>query len=131
MLSAVPINGETWLICGGREFSDRNMFDCAMSTLLGARGCPAKVVHGAARGADTLAGEWADRHAVDVVACPADWKANGRAAGPIRNSEMLRDHRPDLVIAFPGGRGTADMVAKAEKAGISVANVITPTPPEG
>ena len=54
---------------------------------------------------------------------PADWKANAKAAGPIRNAEMLADFKPDTVIAFPGGRGTADMVRKAKAAGVRVIEV--------
>ena len=48
---------------------------------------------------------------------PADWTKHGKAAGPIRNQKML-DECPDLVVAFPGGKGTADMVRRAMKAGI-------------
>jgi hypothetical protein len=51
---------------------------------------------------------------------PADWKAHGRAAGPIRNQRMIDEHRPELVVAAPGGRGTADMVRRARAAGIEV-----------
>lgn len=47
----------------------------------------------------------------------------GKSAGPIRNQTMLDDGKPDLVLAFPGGRGTADMVAKAEKHGIPVRRI--------
>ncbi len=53
----------------------------------------------------------------------ADWHEHGRAAGPIRNARMIAEGRPDLVIAFPGGRGTADMVSRARKAGIEVREV--------
>ena len=49
---------------------------------------------------------------------PADWKVRGRAAGHIRNQQMLDEGRPHLVVAFPGGRGTADMVRRARAAGI-------------
>ena len=78
------------------------------------------LIHGAARGADSLAGEWASTRAVPVKIFPADWQTHGRSAGHIRNAQMLREGKPDLVVAFPGGRGTADMVAKANAAGITV-----------
>lgn len=51
---------------------------------------------------------------------PADWEKHGRAAGPIRNEKMLIVGTPDMVLAFPGGRGTADMIRKAEAAGLPV-----------
>jgi hypothetical protein len=48
------------------------------------------------------------------------WEKYGKPARPIRNQKMIDDHKPNLVIAFPGGRGTADMVFKARSAGIEV-----------
>jgi len=71
-------------------------------------------------GADRWAHEWALRNRVPVVAYPADWTTHKRAAGPMRNEEMIIDGRPDLVIAFPGGDGTAGMVELARKYGVSV-----------
>jgi hypothetical protein len=50
----------------------------------------------------------------------ADWNTHGRAAGPIRNQRMLDEVKPELVVAFPGGRGTADMVRRAREAGVNV-----------
>jgi hypothetical protein len=60
---------------------------------------------------------------VPVSAHPADWFSHGKAAGPIRNQEMLAMEAPALVVAFPGGRGTADMVRRARKAGVDVLEV--------
>ena len=77
------------------------------------------MIHGDASGADRLAGEWAKERCIEVLARPAEWKKHGRAAGPIRNQAMLAE-KPQLVVAFPGGKGTADMVAKAKKAGLEV-----------
>jgi hypothetical protein len=53
-----------------------------------------------------------------LVTVPADWQKHGTAAGPIRNKQMIVSGKPDLVLAFPGGRGTADMSRRAEKHGI-------------
>lgn len=53
----------------------------------------------------------------------ADWHTHGRAAGPIRNRRMIEEGKPDLVVAFPGGRGTANMVNQARAAGIEVREV--------
>jgi hypothetical protein len=60
---------------------------------------------------------------VTVEQFPAEWGRLGRAAGPIRNAVMLRDGKPELVIAFKGGAGTADMKARARKAGIEVREI--------
>lgn len=124
MIEAIPINGQTWLICGGRDFADQAMFDSAMGDLVRLNGCPARIVHGAARGADSMANAWADRKAIQIIRMPADWQRHGRAAGPIRNQEMLDRMKPSLVVAFPGGKGTADMIGRARKAGIDVAEIL-------
>jgi len=63
---------------------------------------------------------WARIKEVAVQVFPADWETHGKAAGPIRNQRMLDEGRPDLVVAFPGGRGTSDMVARAKRAGVEV-----------
>lgn len=119
----IPMNGQTWLVCGGRDFADQDMFDGAMGDLIRLKGMPERIVHGDASGADTMAARWAARHAVTVHAEPADWATHGRAAGPIRNQEMLDRFKPSLVVAFPGGRGTADMVRRARAAHVDVAEV--------
>lgn len=130
------------LVCGGRNFGaipddcpweslrsyreraerERFILRETLDTLLLDRGIGV-IIHGAARGADTLAGLWARRNLVAVLPFPADWKRDGKAAGPLRNARMLAEGNPDLVVAFPGGRGTADMVAKARAAGVEVMEV--------
>lgn len=52
---------------------------------------------------------------IDPIGLPAL-----RAAGPIRDQEMLDKGKPDLVVAFLGNRGTADMVRRAREAGVPV-----------
>jgi len=103
------------LVCGGRDFTDAVWLCRVLDQLR-----PAKVIAGGAPGADALAVAWAMDRGVDFREYVADWETHGRAAGPIRNQLMLEDGRPDLVVAFPGGRGTADMVRKARTAGVPV-----------
>lgn len=86
---------------------------------LGTEGPITVIIHGAARGADQCAGTWARKRLVCEIAVPANWSGHGMAAGPIRNQRMLLDE-PDLVLAFPGGKGTAHMVKIAREAGIRV-----------
>lgn len=106
------------LITGGRDFDDRERLTTFLNDLH--RKTPIEVlIHGAARGADRLAASWAFKRRVRCQAYPADWD-RGRGAGIIRNAEMLTEGRPDLVVAFPGGRGTADMVRRARAAGVPV-----------
>lgn len=82
------------------------------------------IIHGAcSSGADDFAGNWARRRLIEETRFPADWKSHGKPAGPIRNQQMIDEGKPDLVVAFPGGRGTADMVAKANRAGVEVIEI--------
>lgn len=73
-------------------------------------------------GVDWHARQWAESRGVPCQTVKAEWTKHGKAAGPIRNQEMA-DMRPDRVVAFPGGSGTADMVQRAEAAGIPVIKV--------
>lgn len=82
-----------------------------------------EVIHGAAEGADAIAGIWARRMAIKETPFPANWKAYGRSAGPRRNQRMLDEGKPDLILATPGGAGTADMMARAERAAIKVMKI--------
>ena len=106
------------LVCGGRDFQDKARVFATLDGL-----DPALVIHGGARGADALAGEWAESRGVECQVYPADWRRHGRAAGPIRNREMLEQSKPDLVVAFPGGVGTAHMARIARAAGYRVIEV--------
>lgn len=106
------------LVTGGRDFGNRELLFEILDRLHATHGFTL-LIHGDASGADRLAGEWGAARGVAVEAHPADWKKHGRAAGPIRNQKMLEEN-PELVVAFPGGRGTADMVTKAKRAGVEV-----------
>ncbi len=111
------------LVCGGREFGNDPKERAALNAALDrthARRPVSALIHGAARGADTAAAEWAQAKGIELIAFPADWKTHGRSAGHLRNGRMLIDGRPDGIIAFPGGRGTSDMVRKARKARVRV-----------
>lgn len=86
-----------------------------------------RIATGAAPGADTLADTWARTQSIRVERYYALWRTHGDAAGPIRNQKMLDEERPDVVIAFPGGRGTADMMRRAKEAGVRTITVLQPT----
>ncbi len=107
------------LVCGGRDFADRVLLRYLLDALLDVHHV-SKLIHGAERGADRLAEEWARDRNIKIMPFPADWTTHGKAAGPIRNARMLDEAHPDLAVAFPGGRGTADMVKRAHKAGVRV-----------
>jgi hypothetical protein len=77
------------------------------------------VIEGGALGADRLGRAWARTNGITVHTVEADWKRFGIAAGHIRNGVMLM-LIPDLVVAFHGGRGTANMIKQAKAAGVKV-----------
>jgi predicted Rossmann-fold nucleotide-binding protein len=113
------------LVCGGRDYDDRLTVEAALGHELAWRGWDDEditVVHGGARGADLLAADVARNFGYDVEVHRADWKAHGRGAGPMRNEEMAASGI-DLCIAFPGGRGTEDMVRRAEEYEIPVVRI--------
>lgn len=103
------------IVCGGREYSDEATLFAALDSIK-----PALVIQGGAPGADRLALKWCHSRCIECWNMPADWKKHGKAAGPIRNQRMIDEGKPSLVIAFPGGRGTENMVQLAERAGIPV-----------
>jgi hypothetical protein len=101
------------LVCGGRDYRDYSFVHHVLSTIH--YDTPITLlVQGGARGADTLAKRWAQEHNIPVQQYDAEWEKYGRAAGFIRNSQMLHDTDPDLVVAFPGGPGTLNMVQQAK-----------------
>lgn len=110
------------LVCGGRDFTDQARAYAVLDHYH--QGNPFSVlIHGAARGADTLAGQWAQSRGIPVEVYPADWLAEPRRAGHIRNGKMLKDGKPTVVIAFPGGRGTDNMMMQARYSNVPVLRV--------
>lgn len=103
------------LVCGSRHYSDYVFLSSILDELE-----ITKIIHGAAKGADSLADRYAKEGNIEVQAFPADWNKFGKAAGPIRNLQMLKEAKPDRVVAFmfPNSRGTKHMVESAKKAGI-------------
>ena len=108
----MPESRHVVLVCGGRTYTNEEHAFAVLDELH-AKKPVTLLVHGAARGADSLAGAWASARGVVCKACPANWQVFGRQAGSVRNGAMLVEYKPDLVVAFPGGPGTADMVVQA------------------
>lgn len=104
-------------MCGGRNFDQwstvAKTLDALEVTVL---------IQGGAAGADMLARKWAETRGVYLITFPANWR-HGKRGGPLRNQFMLEEGKPHLVVAFPGGRGTEDMIRRAEAAGVAVQRV--------
>lgn len=111
------------LVCGGRDYRDHEKVFEVLDYIRANKGLDL-LIHGDAWGADYLAAMWATRREVNALSVPAKWITHGKKAGPIRNKEMLNlKYHPDLVVAFPGGSGTANMVALARSAAITVKEI--------
>lgn len=80
--------------------------------------CFTEILCGMAKGADVGGRKWAERRGIAVREFPAQWAKYGKAAGPMRNEEMAKV--ADMVIAFPGGKGTKDMKWRALNHGAAV-----------
>lgn len=105
------------LVCGSRHFNDKELMDDVLNKFT-----ITEIIHGAARGADRMAGVYAERQGIPVHIFPANWDKYGNAAGPIRNQQMLTEGKPEKVIAFlaPDSRGTKHMISISQKAGVPV-----------
>lgn len=110
------------LVTGGRDYEDADGVRQVLSQLHADKGIDL-LVEGGACGVDFYASTWALKHGVAKETYDADWARHGLKAGPIRNTEMLGKHAYDLVVAFPGGAGTSDMVRKAKARGLTVLEV--------
>ena len=121
------------IVCGGRDFRDAKQVFEALDWLnsdyfpitLNSPGNITAIIHGDARGADSIADVWAVLHGFvpgeSLFRCPAKWRENGvynPQAGPQRNRHMAQMYRADLCLAFKGGSGTANMLHEAGRAGI-------------
>lgn len=104
------------LVCGGRNFNDQKALDNAMAEL---PFTPSLIVQGGARGADTLAKNWAIKKGIHYAEVPALWNYHNRGAGHKRNSAMLLLN-PCYCLALPGGPGTDNMKNQCIKSNIPV-----------
>jgi hypothetical protein len=106
------------LVCGGRDYKDGTyVWDVLKQHTI------TYLITGGARGVDTFAELYAMAHDISIRVYMAQWDKYGNAAGPIRNKQMLDEGKPDLVIAFPGGKGTANMVKLAKEARVKVIEI--------
>ena len=116
------------IVTGGRDYRDRDRVHLELETLQ-----PAVLLEGGAMGADQWAREWGKKKGIECWTCWPCWESHSRhAAGPIRNGHIARmgvrfDHvgtHQVVVLAFPGNRGTANMVQTCESLGLEVRRII-------
>lgn len=105
------------LVSGGRKSADKELIFSILN-VYHATFHFTEMVHGDAIGTDQLCEEWAEKHRLVVLPVPIspeDWTVYGKAAGCMRNTAMIRDYQPDIIIVFPGQNGTLDLLKKAIK----------------
>lgn len=103
------------LVCGSTYFTDYEKFHDELMKILVDRGFnDVTIISGMAKGADTLAVQFADQYGLPCLKFPADWSRYGKGAGPVRNQQMLDEGSPDLIVAFPiqSSKGTRDMIKR-------------------
>lgn len=110
------------LVCGGRKYGDREHVFSVLNAVRNYYGqiC---IVEGGATGADRLARDWAVATGTPLIEIPANWSFYGNAAGGMRNGWMIEFMKPEIILAFPGGSGTANMKRQGVAANIPVFDV--------
>ncbi len=116
---------EVVLITGDRDWDDPEMIKGILEGLMLTHNI-VRVIHGNCRGADKQGAVAADELGIPLTPYDADWDTHHRAAGPIRNQQMIDEGKPTLGLAFHDNlsksKGTMDMVRRLRKAGIMLAH---------
>lgn len=117
------------IVCGSRHYQKKDSLFAAMDRFHAERPISMLVEGGKRKrdhdgriigGADYWAAMWAKKNKIKHKVCYAQWRKFGNAAGPLRNVEMIARYKPEVVIAFPGGRGTENMIQQARLSKIPV-----------
>lgn len=107
------------IVTGGRDYDERAFVYETLDKIHANVGITL-LIQGGARGADRLALEWAKSRGIPFLTYEADWDTHGKAAGMIRNRQMLKENTDALVVAFPGGNGTIGCVKEAMRLGMKI-----------
>ena len=103
-------------IVGGRDFSDYTLLKESLSAYISIySGIPDNIVSGGAKGADTLAAQFATEMDIPLLVFKPDYQKYGRGATLVRNTQIIEN--ADVVFAFWDGqsKGTKDSITKAKK----------------
>jgi hypothetical protein len=110
------------LVTGGRDFKDTKKLVEVLFLIHEVTPFTA-IIEGGATGADRIARTFATFMDIPIETYDAEWDKYGNGAGPIRNKKMIEEGKPNLVVAFSGGKGTANMVKQAQAAGLRVMEI--------
>lgn len=106
-------------VTGGREFADAYKVNLTLNNISIFYKRKIMLIHGNARGLDSIARQWAKDNGIHAASVDAIWDYYDNRAGPLRNAAMLA-FKPDFVVAFKGGIGTSNMIKQAHEAYIPV-----------
>ena len=100
---------------GGRDFSDYTLLKESLLAYISIYGVPDNIVSGGAKGADTLAAQFATEMGIPLLVFKPDYQKYGRGATLIRNTQIIEN--AEVVFAFWDGesKGTKDSITKAKK----------------
>jgi hypothetical protein len=110
------------LVCGGRAYADENKVFGVLD-ILDRRSPITSVIQGGATGAEAIARDWAASRRIKIQTYIAGKKKTGQSSWTRGNQRMLDEGKPDLVVAFPGVRRTADMLRRAKAVGATVIEI--------
>ena len=116
------------LICGGRHFNDYELLKSTVSSYISAHGFEPQnieIISGHCPGADMLGEQFAQEHNIKVKLFPAQWKQFGKAAGLIRNKQMVDylnslEHKAVIAFISPNSQGTRYTITLAKRMAIDV-----------
>ena len=112
------------LVCGGRDYNDVDtLFRILDEYIINGKTMIKTIISGHAKGADQMAEMYAQEMGIKTEVYPANWNRYGKKAGYLRNVQMAEEGKPDLIIAFPGGKGTAMMIKIGKERGINVMEI--------
>ena len=106
-------------VVGSRFFTDYDYMKSILDGINDRNGISV-IISGGARGADSLGERYARENGIEFVLFAADWDKHGKAAGPIRNKQLIEEGKPDLVVAFNPGKGTRNTISHAEQNNIEL-----------
>lgn len=117
---------ERILVCGGRYAFDTNFIFATLDEYRKFFAPVFCIIQGEARGTDYIAKCWAKRNGIACIGVEANWDFYDKSAGPTRNYWMTQFCSPELILAFPGNKGTENMVQTGKRLGITTHRIIAP-----
>jgi len=107
------------IVTGGRTYSNKNTLWKTLDSF-----SPTEIIQGGADGADLLAKSYALEKGIKCTTYNAEWNKYGLSAGPKRNKKMCKENQDAILVAFKGGKGTANCIKEAQALGMKVFEVL-------